>query len=59
VATEEQVSHYLTNYSDHSSTAFAPLPLCTDRHGLPYDPGQVAREQIEAAMDEEGYPVQR
>jgi copper ion binding protein len=35
------------------------VDIPTKRVNVAYDPGQVAREQIEATLDEEGYPVQK
>ncbi len=35
------------------------VDIPTKRVNVSYDPGQLGREQIEATLDEEGYPVQR
>jgi copper chaperone len=35
------------------------VDIPTKRVSVAFDPGQVAREQIEATLDDEGYPVQK
>ena len=35
------------------------VDIPTQRVNVSYDPGQLGRDQIEATLDDEGYPVQK